>query len=82
MLLMRLMHVDMRLQVSHLVVCTDVSELGGGLCYSTGLTRCGDVQACALACSRECAMAKPWWEQFQHGPGRAHCVIYILHCCC
>ena len=32
---MHLMHEDMRLQVSHLVVCTDVSELRGGLCYST-----------------------------------------------
>ena len=46
MLLMPLMHVDIRLQVSHLAVCTDASELGGGLCYSTGLTRCEGVQAC------------------------------------
>ena len=53
MLLMPLMHVDMRLQVSHLAVCTDASEQGGGLCYSTGLTRCGGVQACALACDHE-----------------------------
>ena len=53
MLLMPLMHVDMRLQVSHLAVCTDASERGGGLCYSTGLTRCGGVQACALACDHE-----------------------------
>ena len=51
---------NMRLQVSHLAVCTDVSELGSGLCYSTGLTRCGGVQACALAWGRECDMAKPW----------------------
>ena len=51
---------NMRLQVSHLAVCTDVSELGSGLCYSTGLTRCGGVQTCALAWGRECAMAKPW----------------------
>ena len=72
----------MRLQVSHLAVCIDVSELGSGLCYSTGLPRCGGVQACALAWGRECAMAQPWWGQFQHGPGRAHCVIYILHCSC
>ena len=50
---MPLMHVDMRLQVSHLAVCTDASEQGGGLCYSTGLTRCGGVQACALACDHE-----------------------------
>ena len=47
------MHVDMRLQVSHLAVCTDASERGGGLSYSTGLTRCGGVQACALACDHE-----------------------------
>ena len=66
MLLMPLMHVDMRLQVSHLAVCTDASERGGGLCYSTGLTRCGGVQACALSCDHECAMAvEPWWRQFQ-----------------
>ena len=57
MLLMPLMHVDIRLQVSHLAVCTDASELGGGLCHSTGLTRCGGVQACALACGHECGMA-------------------------
>ena len=50
---MPLMHVDMRLQVSHLVVCTDASEQGGGLCYSTGPTRCGGVQACALVCDHE-----------------------------
>ena len=57
MLLMPLMHVDIQLQVSHLAVCTDASELGGGLCYCTGLTKCGGVQACALACGHECAMA-------------------------
>ena len=47
------MDVDIRLQVSHLAVCTDASERGGGLCYSTGLTWCGGVQACALACDHE-----------------------------
>ena len=46
----------LQLQVSHLAVCTDASELGDGLCYSTGLTKCGGVQACALACGHECAM--------------------------
>ena len=63
---MPLMHVDMRLQVSHLAVCTDASERRGGLCYSTGLTRYRDVQACALACGQKCAIAvEPWWRQFQ-----------------
>ena len=54
MLLMPLMYVDMRLQVSHLAVCTDASEKrGGGLCYSTGLSSCGGIQACALACDHD-----------------------------